>query len=85
MIKYFFCPGAQKSGTTTLHDLLSQHPEICLPEIKETKYLLNDIDTINVNQYHSKYYKNCINQRIFGEIDKKISQIHYLLSLYKTL
>ena len=30
--------GAQKSGTTTMHNLLSSHPEISVPKIKETHY-----------------------------------------------
>jgi len=34
----FFIVGAQKSGTTSLHDWLRQQPDICLPEIKETHY-----------------------------------------------
>ena len=31
----FICAGAQKSGTTTLYGLLSQHPDVCLPKQKE--------------------------------------------------
>lgn len=34
----FLCIGAQKAGTTTLHDILRGHPEIFLPEIKETHF-----------------------------------------------
>ena len=30
--------GAQKSGTTTMHNLLSSHPQISTPKIKETHY-----------------------------------------------
>ena len=33
----FLCVGAQKAGSTTLHDILIQHPEIYLPEIKENQ------------------------------------------------
>ncbi|WP_201327710.1 sulfotransferase [Thermotomaculum hydrothermale] len=32
----FFCVGAAKSGTTTLHNILIQHPDIFLPDVKET-------------------------------------------------
>jgi len=34
----FLCVGAQKSGTTTLHDILRQHPDIYLPESKEAHF-----------------------------------------------
>ncbi|MEL6445533.1 MAG: sulfotransferase [Bacteroidota bacterium] len=34
----FFVIGAQKAGTTSLHDWLIQHPEVCLPLHKETHY-----------------------------------------------
>ena len=34
----FLCVGAQKAGTTTLHALLSLHPEIYLPQQKELQY-----------------------------------------------
>ncbi|OEU69191.1 MAG: hypothetical protein BA863_00125 [Desulfovibrio sp. S3730MH75] len=34
----FFIVGAQKTGTSSLHDWLRQQPDICLPKIKETHY-----------------------------------------------
>lgn len=34
----FICIGAQKAGTTWLHDVLSQHPDIWLPPIKELHF-----------------------------------------------
>lgn len=34
--------GAQKSGTTTLHDLLAQHPEVEVPRRKELHYFERD-------------------------------------------
>ena len=39
---FTFIIGAQKSGTTTVHNLLSPHPEISLPKIKETHYFSNE-------------------------------------------
>lgn len=35
---HFIGIGAQKAGTTTLHHLLAQHPQVFLPSIKETHY-----------------------------------------------
>ena len=34
----FICVGIQKSGTSTLHDILQQHPDIALPTYKETHF-----------------------------------------------
>lgn len=39
----FIIPGAQKSGSTTLHYLLKQHPDIFLPDFKEPLYFISDI------------------------------------------
>ena len=40
----FFCIGAAKCGTTTLHDILIQHPNIYLPKVKETKFFSSKVD-----------------------------------------
>lgn len=40
MLPTFLIIGAQKAATTTLHQLLRQHPEVFLPELKETNYLI---------------------------------------------
>lgn len=36
--RLFYCLGAARSGTTWLHDVLSQHPEISIPPQKEVHY-----------------------------------------------
>ncbi len=38
MIPSFVCAGTFKAGTTTLHDMLVQHQQICLPLPKETYF-----------------------------------------------
>lgn len=35
---YFVCVGAQKAGTTWLHEQLALHPQIAMPERKEVHY-----------------------------------------------
>lgn len=40
----FLIVGAAKAGTTSLFDYLSQHPEIFLPELKESKYFTYTTD-----------------------------------------
>jgi len=39
----FFVVGHQKSGTTALHQMLSLHPQIFLPSVKEPKYFATDL------------------------------------------
>ncbi len=36
----FFIIGATKAGTTSLHDFLDPHPDICLPRIKEPNFIV---------------------------------------------
>lgn len=38
----FFILGAAKSGTTTLYDVLRQHPDVFLTEVKEPQFFSND-------------------------------------------
>jgi hypothetical protein len=38
LLPNFICPGAQKAGTTTLHNILKQHPDIFLPNLKEAHF-----------------------------------------------
>ena len=38
----FFVVGMQKSGTTTLHKWLNSHPEITLPNYKETHFFSDE-------------------------------------------
>jgi hypothetical protein len=40
MLPNVFIVGAAKSGTTTVADLLRQHPEVAVPEVKEPHFLL---------------------------------------------
>ena len=49
-IPNFFLIGAMRSGTTSLYNYLSQHPEIFMSEIKEPNYFAcddKDIDGVN--------------------------------------
>ncbi len=67
--KYFICPGAQKSGTTTLYDLLNLHPDICLSNKKETKYFLRNQVEISKQKYINSNFTSRDNKKIYGDID----------------
>lgn len=65
----FFVVGAQKTGTTTLHKLLSQHQDISLPRIKETHYFSHtDREERGIEWYLSRF-KRENNNKLVGEID----------------
>ncbi|EGW37828.1 sulfotransferase [Desulfosporosinus sp. OT] len=64
----FICVGAQKSGTTTLHDILQQHYDIYLPKQKETKFFKNDFHK-GLEFYVNEYFDEVTNEKIIGEID----------------
>ena len=62
----FLCLGAQKSGTTTLHELLSRHPGVYLPPCKEVQYF-----TLESNQdtrWYSAHFQMANANQSCGEI-----------------
>lgn len=83
----FLCVGAQKSGTTTLHDILVQHPNIYLPEVKETKFFQRD-DYYNrgIIFYENSFFSKWKGQKAIGEIDPSYMFFEYVPErIYKYL
>ena len=73
MIKVdFFCIGAQKAGTTLLHDILIQHPEIYLPQEKEAHFF--DVDELYEKglDYYSSLFSTLSNEKIVGNINPNL-------------
>ena len=65
--KYIYIIGAQKSGTTTLHDLLSNHNQISLPKIKETHFFSHDeVFSKGFNWYLNQFN---LDNKIICEVD----------------
>jgi len=65
----FIVIGAQKSGTTSLHEYLSQHPEIGVGEKKELHYFDRDKyfkDGINYSDYH-EFFDFKEEKKVYGE------------------
>ena len=60
----FMCIGAAKSGTTTLYDILKQHPEIFIPAFKEPHFFNIPKNYNNGIEWYEKHY--------FSNMDKKI-------------
>ena len=71
----FLCVGAQKAGTTTLHALLSHHPEIYLPQQKELQYFsLHYAEGL-------QWYQNCFAGATSGQCIGEITP-YYLFHPY---
>ena len=62
----FIVLGTQKGGTTTLHQLLSRHPDIFLPHQKEVHYFsLNDHESLS---WYSSNYQEATGYQLCGDI-----------------
>lgn len=63
----FFCVGAQKSGTTTLHDILNQHPQVFLPKKKEAHFFdMDDRFKKGFSWYYNEFFSEYRGQKICG-------------------
>jgi len=59
----FMCIGAAKSGTTTLYDLLRQHPNVYTPSFKEPHYFDTPSNYCNGIEWYNKTYFNSVKQQ----------------------
>ncbi len=69
----FLCIGAQKAGTTTLHDILNQNPDLCLPQKKETHFFSRETMFSQGKNYYKSFFDIKSQHRFFGEIDPEYS------------
>ena len=69
----FFCIGAQKAGTTSIHDVLVQHPDIYLPEKKEAQFF--DVSELYENgiSYYNSFFKQYKNEKLIGNVNPNLS------------
>ncbi len=66
---FFFVVGVQKAGTSTLYNWLNQHPEICLPMIKETHFFSHKERFNNGIEWYKKQFIKKKQASIWGEVD----------------
>ncbi len=88
MLPNFLCVGAQKSGTTTLYEILRHHPEIFLPrKVKETKFFVyDDKYALGKQWYEQQYFSEYAGQPAVGEVDPAIMfEIPAAQRIYDTL
>jgi hypothetical protein len=64
----FICVGAQKSGTTTLHHILQQHPSIFLPDCKECHFFDTGDYHNGIHWYYQTYFAKATESHLNGEI-----------------
>ena len=81
----FLLLGAQKAGTTSLHNYLAQHPEIFMPAVKEPHYFSfgdaggsGGLGVVNAVESLSRYEK--LFDRVRGEVAIGESSTTYLAS-----
>lgn len=79
--KMFFIIGCQRSGTTFLHNLLDQHPEICMskPIRPEPKFFTQNRKLSEIPFYIEKYFPQHEKYLFLGE--KTTSYIEYEIAL----
>ena len=63
----FMCLGASKSGTTTLYDILRQHPDIYIPAFKEPHFFdIPENYKNGIEWYKRNYFRNA-NKKIIAD------------------
>lgn len=65
----FFVAGAQKAGTTSLHDWLVQQPGVCLPTLKETHFFSHDQRFEMGLEWYCRQFPECAPDSVIGEVD----------------
>lgn len=66
----FLCVGAGKSGTTSLQNILKQHPDIYLPAVKETTFFRDENKYgKGIEFYEKRFFSAHTGQKAIGEID----------------
>lgn len=64
----FFVVGAQKAGTSSLHDWLVQQPDVCLPTLKETQFFTFEKLYGRGICWYLKQFPKCDEAAVKGEI-----------------
>ena len=68
MLPNFIILGSQKAGTTSLYQVLKQHPEIFMPAKKELNFFFHKAEYAKGQNYYQRYFKNApVNARAIGE------------------
>lgn len=75
----FLCVGAQKSGTTSLFNILNQHPDIFIPRVKEVHFFDdNDNYKKGIQWYREVLFAEYQGQQAVGEISPSYMYCEYV-------
>ncbi len=58
--------GAQKAGTTTLHELLRHHPDVFVPDLKETHFFSRHFD--QSQEWYDDHFRTALSTQTVGEV-----------------
>ena len=68
MLPNFLIIGSQKAGTTSLYNILKQHPEIYMPEKKEVNFFFREKEYLKGIEYYKRFFDGITpEKRAFGE------------------
>ncbi len=65
----FFVVGAQKAGTTSLHEWLASQPDVCLPSIKETHFFRDREKFERGPAWYLDWFEDDEPRALLGEVD----------------
>ena len=65
-LPHFLVIGTQKGGTTSLYHLLSQHPDIFLPKVKEVHYFSQNFH--QTREWYADHYQLAMPGQLRGDI-----------------
>lgn len=65
----FACIGVARAATSWVHQCLSEHPELCLANPKETKFFSIDDEFTKGAEYYARYFEHCALNSKRGEAD----------------
>ena len=74
----FLVIGAQKSGTTSLHDILRQHSKVYLPPEKEVHFFDNEKKYAKGLNYYSSFFIDANDNQLIGEVAPEYFWRHYV-------
>ncbi|SHJ50387.1 sulfotransferase family protein [Paramaledivibacter caminithermalis] len=78
MLPNFICPGTQKAATTSLYALLKQHPDIYIPECKETHFFDSKKYYKGLDFYEKKFFNKVKEEKIVGDITPIYMYLEYI-------
>ena len=66
----FICPGAAKAGTTSIYEVLVQHPDVFLSHVNKEAHFFDYDDNYKkgLQWYSETFFKEYKNQKVVGDI-----------------